>query len=206
MAYEHAAEDQVVVALSDPLGASGGARRSRADTSRDDVVLLDPRGRAIGAMPKLEAHRRGRFHAAISVLIRDSAGRLMLHRRASAKYHSGGLWTNTCCSHPRPGESSAAAATRRLGEEMGFQAPLAPLFAMRYRARVGELIEHELVHVFGGVFDGDAEPDPAEVGDWRWTDYAALRRDFAVRPAAYTVWFGKFLRRHADDIARFVAA
>lgn len=203
MAYEHAAEDQVVVALSDPLGASGGARRPRADTSRDDVVLRDPRDRRDA---KLEAHRRGRFHAAISVPIRHSAGRLMLHRRAPAKYHSGGLRTNTCCSHLRPGESGAAAATRRLGEEMGYQAPLAPPFAMRYRARVGELIEHELVHLFGGVFDGDAEPDPAEAGDWRWPEYAALRRDFAVRPAAYTVWFGTFPRRHADDIARFVAA
>ena len=106
--------------------------------------------------------------------MRNSTGEFLLQRRNPAKYHSGGLWTNACCSHPLPGESPAAAARRRLAEEMGVICPLEPLFSFRYRADVpGGLIEDEIVHVFGGQHDGAVKPDPAEVSEWKWI---ALRR------------------------------
>src|SRR5262245_53833599 len=103
-----------------------------ADTSADAIILVDPDDRPIGTMPKLEAHRSGRLHRAVSVFVRDSQGRLLLQQRAIGKYHSGGLWTNSCCSHPRPGEGAAAAAARRLVEEMGLACSLTFLFPMRY--------------------------------------------------------------------------
>src|SRR5262245_32152936 len=125
------------------------------DTSTDVVVLVAGDDRPIGTMPKLEAHRRGLLHRAVSVFVRDGSGRLLLQQRAVGKYHSGGLWTNTCCSHPRPGESAAEAAARRLDEEMGLACPLTFLFPMRYCATVSNgLVEHEIVKVFGGVFVG----------------------------------------------------
>lgn len=123
----------------------------RADTTFDEVVLVNEHDVAIGTMDKLRAHELGVRHRALSVLVHDRRNRLLLHRRASSKYHSGGLWTNTCCSHPRPGEPVHDAAVRRLREEMGISCALMPLFSMRYRARVSErLIESEIVHVFGG--------------------------------------------------------
>jgi len=160
------------------------------------VILVDADDRAVGAEEKLAAHVAGLRHRAISVVVRDGAGRLMLQRRSAGKYHSGGLWTNTCCSHPRPDEATADAAARRLVEEMGFSCPLAPLFVTHYRAPVGNgLIEDEIVHVFGGRWDGGAVPDPREVSDWRWAEPATVAADLAGDPAAYTVWFGLYLER-----------
>ena len=177
-----------------------------ADTSFDQVILVDEHDRAIGIMPKLEAHHQGRRHRAISIFVRDSHGRLLLHQRAAGKYHSAGLWTNTCCSHPRPGEDSADAAARRLVEEMGIVAPLTPLFSMRYRARVPErLIEHEIVHVFGGIFDGVPKRDAIEVADWCWKAPADIVREINERPPAYTIWFRRILRQFETEIARFVS-
>jgi isopentenyl-diphosphate delta-isomerase len=117
----------------------------------------------------------------------------MLQRRAAGKYHSGGLWTNTCCSHPRPDENTADAARRRLEEEMGFTCPLTPLFSTHYRAAVSnDLIEDEVVHVFGGRFDGAPDPDPAEVAEWCWKAPDEIARDISARPDVYTVWFRKY--------------
>jgi isopentenyl-diphosphate delta-isomerase len=178
----------------------------RADTSFDRVILIDRHDRAIGTMPKLEAHRQGRRHRAISVIVRDTSGRLLLQQRATGKYHSAGMWTNTCCSHPRPGEDVADAAARRLVEEMGIVAPLKPLFCMRYRAQVSkQLIEHEFVHVFGGVSDRAPSPDASEVADWRWKPLGDVINDVDQRPQAYTVWFRKILREFKTEIARFVS-
>jgi isopentenyl-diphosphate delta-isomerase len=129
------------------------------------------------------------------VIVGDGNGRFLLHRRAAGKYHSAGLWTNTCCSHPRPGEATSDAAARRLNEEMGLTCPLHFLFTTHYRAPVSHgLIEDEIVHVFGGRFDGAPQPDPAEVSEWCWKPPSELAREMAERPESYTVWFQKFCR------------
>jgi isopentenyl-diphosphate delta-isomerase len=173
--------------------------RPSADNDADAVILVDDDDRPVGTAPKLDAHRRGLTHRAISVIVRDGHGRLLLQRRALAKYHSGGLWTNTCCSHPRPGEDTLAAASRRLTEEMGFGCPLTLLFRTHYRATVSnDLIEDEVVHVFGGRHDGVPEPDPAEVAEWRWVTAEELARDVAARPERYTVWFRKYCGQFWD--------
>lgn len=163
---------------------------SASQTERDRVILVDDDDREIGTAGKLDAHRRGILHRAISVLIRDSAGRLLLQKRQSGKYHSGGLWTNCCCSHPRPGEAPADAAHRRLKEEMGFDCALEPLGLTSYRAAVGDgMTEHEVVHLFAGTYDGPVSPDPREADGFSWVEPAELAADIAARPARYTAWF-----------------
>lgn len=176
--------------------ASDGLDRL-ADATTDSVILVDAEDKAIGTMAKLEAHQRGLLHRAVSVFVRDGRGRLLLQQRAQGKYHSGGLWTNTCCGHPRPGEAAAEAASRRLVEEMGIDCSLAFLFSMQYRAPVSSgLVEHELVHVFGGRFDGVPIPDPREVMAWCWKDTADIAKAMDDRPETYTVWFQEYCRQH----------
>jgi isopentenyl-diphosphate Delta-isomerase len=156
----------------------------------EQVVLVDPEDRDLGVMEKQRAHAEGLLHRAVSVFVFDDQGRLLLQRRAEPKYHSAGEWTNTCCSHPRPGEPAEAAAHRRLREEMGFDCPLVPAFRFTYRAEVGGgLVEHELDHVFVGRWSGDPQPDPAEADDWRWLSLAGAARDAAEHPERYTAWF-----------------
>lgn len=135
------------------------------------------------------------MHRAFSVLVFDAAGRLLLQQRAGGKYHSPGLWSNTCCGHPRPGEDTAAAAERRLREEMGFDCGLEPAGAFVYRAEIGALVEHEVDHVFTGGFDGTPQPDAAEVAAWCWVDPAELAADLAARPERYSAWLGRALER-----------
>jgi isopentenyl-diphosphate Delta-isomerase len=177
-------------------------RRLPGDTSADAVVLVDADDRPIGTMPKLAAHRCGLLHRAVSVFVRDRNGRLLLQQRALGKYHSGGLWTNACCSHPRPGEGAAEAAERRLVEEMSIACSLRFLFRMRYCAQVSNgLVEHELVHVFSGQFDGVPDPNPAEVMAWRWRRAADIAADVGRRPDEYTVWFQRYCREHWDVLS-----
>jgi isopentenyl-diphosphate delta-isomerase len=161
----------------------------------EQVILVDERDRLAGEAEKLEAHRQGRLHRAFSVFVLDSAGRVLLQRRAAAKYHSGRLWSNTCCGHPRPGEETRAAAERRLGEEMGFQCPLAAAGAFVYRAPLEDLVEHEYDHVFRGRFDGDPRPDPAEVEAWQWMPLEDLEAGLAAHPGDYTVWLREALKQ-----------
>ncbi len=168
------------------------------------VVLVDSDGNDIGTAPKLQAHIDGRKHRAISVLVTNRDGELLLQQRHRGKYHSGGLWTNACCSHPRPGEEPIVAAARRLKDEMGFSMPLRPLFLVQYRAQVGPLIEDEYVHVFGGVHDGDITPDPTEVDDYRWISLDALEADMVSNPSNYTAWFLEYLRLRRENIADFL--
>jgi isopentenyl-diphosphate delta-isomerase len=159
------------------------------------VVLVDQRDRERGTAPKLAVHRTGALHRAFSVFVFDAAGRLLLQRRAAAKYHSGGLWTNTCCGHPRPGEAVVAAAERRLVEEMGFSTTLRRVGAFTYRAPVGGgLVEHEYDHVLVGAFDREPVPTPAEVDEWRWVAPDALRAECQEHPERFTSWFAQALR------------
>jgi isopentenyl-diphosphate delta-isomerase len=165
-----------------------------ADTD-EHVILVDVADRPVGIAPKLVVHRDGRLHRAFSVFVFDLRGRLLLQQRAFEKYHSGGLWSNTCCGHPRPGEATAAAAARRLREEMGFDCALQPAGAIVYRAEIAEgLWEHEYDHLFTGAYQGDPRPDPLEVVDWRWMEIEDVLQELQDRPAAFTAWFEPALR------------
>lgn len=167
----------------------------------EHVILLGDNDQPIGTAEKLAAHRQGLKHLAISVIVRDGAGRWLLQQRAAGKYHSGRLWTNTCCSHPRPGEAIVDAASRRLTEEMGIACQLELAFVTTYRANVDpDLIEHEVVHVFLGTYEGDIAPDPDEVEAWRWTTVDDLLADIDAHPAAYTVWFRHYVEDFLDHM------
>ena len=155
----------------------------------EQVILVDEEDRAVGTAEKMHVHRSGGLHRAFSVFVFDPAGNVLLQKRALDKYHSGGLWSNTCCSHPRPGESTIEAARRRLSEEMGFTCELREVFSFVYRAEVGGgLVEHEYDHVLVGTFDGQPSPDAREVEEWRWCPLGELKRDLAGNPANYTSW------------------
>jgi isopentenyl-diphosphate Delta-isomerase len=184
---------------------AGGFKKLNRFTESNDcdqVVLVDAHDVPQGVAPKIEVHRRGLKHRALSVLVRDPLGNMLIHRRNAEKYHSGGLWTNACCSHPRPDEPAVDAARRRLAEEMGVRCEVTPLFTAQYRADVSNgYIEDEVVHAFGGTYEGPVVPDPAEVAEWKWMPFEALTDDLARRPQLYTVWFRHYFREHYDAIA-----
>ena len=161
----------------------------------ESVVTVDIYDRAIGVVEKMAAHRDGILHRAFSIFVFDDAGRMLLQQRAQQKYHSGGLWTNTCCSHPRPGESVLEGAHRRLREEMGFDCPLETVFGFCYRADLDHgLTEHEYDHVLIGRYADDPVPNPAEVDGWKRIPLADVRAAVAERPEMFTVWFRIALR------------
>ena len=160
----------------------------------ETLILVNENDEEIGTAPKLDVHRDGSLHRAFSVFITDSEGNILLHRRADEKYHSGGLWTNAACGHPRPGEATVTAAARRLREEMGISADLDETGSFTYRAAVDNgLIEHELDHVFTGTFDGQPSPDESEAQEWRWISPGDLSEWIARNPSAFTVWFAQAL-------------
>lgn len=162
----------------------------------EQVVLVDSRDNERGTMGKLEAHEKGELHRAISVFVFNDQGEFLLQRRAGSKYHSAGLWSNTCCSHPRPGERPHQAALRRLEEEMGIRCDLRFAFAFLYRAEFDSgLTEHELDHVFVGEFSGEPEPDPLEVAEWRWIAPDDLAAELASSPDRFSAWFPIALER-----------
>lgn len=181
------------------------ARNLDTEGTGEQVVLVDADDRETGVASKLAAHVEGLRHRAISVILVNGRGEMLLHRRAPGKYHSGGLWTNACCSHPRPGESPAAAAERRLREEMGILTPLEPLFVTAYRARVGDLVEDELVHVFGGFHEGGCAPDPEEIDAVEWRGIDQLVADMAANPGRYTVWFVKYMAEFKASVTALAA-
>jgi isopentenyl-diphosphate delta-isomerase len=154
------------------------------------VILVDETDVPAGTMEKMEAHQKGLLHRAFSAFVFNSKNQLLLQRRASGKYHSAGLWTNTCCSHPRPGEDTLSAALRRLKEEMGFETPLTKKFDFIYKAALDhELTEHEFDHVYTGLFDGEPAPDPLEVSEFKWMELDHVREDLRLHPHSYTEWF-----------------
>lgn len=159
------------------------------------VIVVNEQDVEIGTMEKIQAHREGVLHRAFSVLLFNAAGELLIHKRAKGKYHSAGLWTNTCCSHPHPGEDIRIAAKRRLKEEMGIE--LQPEFAYSfiYRAALSpEMTEHELDHVFTGTFNGVPVPDSAEIESWKFIDLHTLKEDVRENPDRYTAWFRLILQ------------
>ena len=153
-------------------------------------MIVNNRGQALGTMDKMAAHRSGTLHRAFSVFIFNGKGQLLLQQRAFDKYHSGGLWTNTCCSHPRLGEMTLDAAHRRLQEEMGMDCELTELFQFSYRHEFDNgLIEHEYDHVFMGITDELPLPDPAEVASFRYMDNVLLGFEISENPDEFTAWF-----------------
>lgn len=156
----------------------------------ENVILVNQNDEQIGLMPKLEAHEKAILHRAFSVFVLNSKNEIMLQQRASQKYHSPLLWTNTCCSHQREGESNIGAGSRRLFEEMGFNTELKELFHFIYKAPVDNgLTEHELDHVMIGYCNEDPKINPEEVEDWKWMKIEDVKIDMGNQPQLYTVWF-----------------
>jgi len=163
----------------------------------DYVILVDEADNEIGVEEKLKAHLKGDLHRAISVFIFNSENKMLLQKRAETKYHSGGLWTNTCCSHPMVGENTGNAAKRRLREEMGIDCDsLKFIFHFIYKAQLdNNLIEHELDHVFIAKSDVKPLPDPDEVSDWKYASFEEIEQDLKLNPNNYSHWFKLILKR-----------
>ena len=167
------------------------------------MILADEKDTPIGTMPKLEAHEKAVLHRAFSVFIMNEAGETLLQRRAATKYHSPLLWTNTCCSHQRIGETNTEAGRRRLMEEMGFEVPLRELFSFIYKAPFDNgLTEHELDHVMIGTYNAAPAVNPDEVADWKWMRPEDIRRDIAAHPERYTVWFKIIFKKFYDHLTQ----
>lgn len=168
----------------------------------DKVILVDEMDNERGVMAKHEAHQKALLHRAVSVFVFNSKGEWLLQRRAVDKYHSGGLWTNACCTHPLPKEGNLEAANRRLREEMGMHAPLTELFSFCYKEALdNELTEHELDHVFVGVTDMLPMINRVEVGEYRYVKYPDLKRDMTLHPELYTAWFKMIVERVQTFVA-----
>lgn len=167
---------------------------------KERVVLVDKAGNEIGCEDKIAVHVNGALHRAFSIFVFSSQGKLLIQQRNWSKYHTPGLWSNTCCSHPRPGEVLAQAVRRRLIEEMGFVCDLVEMFTCRYELMLdNNMIEHELNHVFIGCYDGDPLPDPAEVEDWRWQNMQDLSGEVSRSPDLFTPWF-KLMMKDYDSL------
>jgi isopentenyl-diphosphate Delta-isomerase len=161
----------------------------------DQVILVDEHDNELGTIEKMEAHRNGTLHRAFSVLIFNSKGDLLIQQRAKTKYHSGGLWTNTCCSHPRPGELIVDAAHRRLKEEMGIEVVLNFSHKFIYKIELENgLTEYELDYVFTGIFDGKPNTNPSEVADWKYISKEYIQKEIASYPNNFTHWFKIILK------------
>lgn len=156
----------------------------------EQVILVNEKDEPIGLMGKMEAHEKGLLHRAFSVFIFNSKQEVLLQQRAACKYHSPNLWTNTCCSHPRAGETNQQAGERRLQEEMGLQVPLREVFSFIYKAPFDNgLTEHEYDHVLVGYSDAQPQINPEEVASWKWLSLEAIKEDILQTPAQYTAWF-----------------
>ena len=158
--------------------------------TEENVILVNEKDEPIGLMPKLEAHQKAVLHRAFSVFILNQNNEIMLQQRAEHKYHSPLLWTNTCCSHQREGETNIQAGQRRLFEEMGFVTELKELFHFIYKAPFYKgLTEHELDHVMIGRFDSEPKINPEEVASWKWMTIDTVKNDMENNPELYTIWF-----------------
>lgn len=169
--------------------------------SVEKVVLVDEKDNVIGSMEKIQAHKDALLHRAFSVFVINSDNEIMLQRRALGKYHSPGLWTNTCCSHPRVNESYSDGAHRRMIEEMGFDCSLKDVFSFIYKAPFSNgLTEHELDHVFIGYSNQEPIINTEEVDSWKWISIDKLKEDLIKNPDIYTVWFKIIFENFSDFI------
>jgi isopentenyl-diphosphate delta-isomerase len=175
--------------------------------SDEPLILVDESNRAVGAAPKQAVHAKGLLHRAFSIFMTDERGRILLQQRNPRKYHSGGLWANSCCGHPRPGERTVTAAHRRLDEELGVTGPLRFGFFARYQADLDHgMHENELVYVYFGRLRSRPRPDPAEVADLELLSLPELSRRIKRKPGDFTYWMKHYVRHHHGEIARHVGA
>jgi isopentenyl-diphosphate Delta-isomerase len=157
--------------------------------TQKDIILVNERDLPVGESTKEKVHKAGLLHRAFSVFVLNNKNELLLQQRAFTKYHSPGLWSNTCCSHPKPGEITINAAHRRLREEMGFDCDLKEIFSFVYKSEFeNNLIEHEFDHVFIGYYDGIISPNASEVNDYKWIGLESLEDDIMKKPGLYTAW------------------
>jgi isopentenyl-diphosphate Delta-isomerase len=169
----------------------------------EDLILVDAGNRAIGRAKKRTVHEKGLLHRAFSIFLVDNDGRLLLQQRSRAKYHSAGLWANSCCGHPRPGERTMAAARRRLNEELGATARLRFGFRAQYCTSLPNgMTENEIVYVFFGTAPTALAPNPDEVSATAWLSLVDLKRDIARRPNRYAYWLRYYLKNHFAAIRR----
>lgn len=170
------------------------------------VVLVNEKDEQIGLMPKMEAHEKAKLHRAFSVFVFNAKGELMLQQRAASKYHSPLLWTNTCCSHQREGETNLEAGKRRLMEEMGFVTELEEVFSFIYKAPFDNgLTEHELDHVMVGFYEGAPYINTEEVEAYKWMPLEAVKTDINNQPELYTAWFKIIFEQSYEKISKFIA-
>lgn len=154
------------------------------------VILVNERDEWVGIEEKLTAHKEGLLHRAFSVFVLNDNDEVLIQKRADGKYHSAGLWSNTCCSHPQPGESTQAAAHRRLQEEMSFDCDVEEIFTYRYNTDTGNgLVENEYDHIYIGYYNGNVVPNKDEVSDYKFVDLASLSEQVKNNPEAFTTWF-----------------
>ena len=168
----------------------------------EEIILVDKNDKEVGFIEKLKAHENGgKLHRAFSIFVFDSKGKMLIQQRAKVKYHFGGLWTNTCCSHPNKGETLEIATHRKLKQEFGFDTKMKELTNFIYRAEdsVSGLTEHELDHVFIGTFNGKPVPNPEEIGDFKWIDPKELQQDVKNHPENYTPWFKIVLNKVIEN-------
>ncbi len=159
------------------------------EISQEHLILVDENDNEIGIAEKMSAHINAQLHRCFSIFVFNNRGELMLQRRAKGKYHCGGLWTNTCCSHPRPNEVTERAAHRRLQEEMGFDCPLIEKFSFKYKITFdNDLTENEYDHVFAGKYDDGPVLNPDEADDWKWISLPELKSDIEKNSDIYTHW------------------
>lgn len=167
----------------------------------ESVVLVNEFDEVLGSMEKMEAHLQGVLHRAFSIFILSEAGEILLQQRALEKYHSGGLWTNACCSHPRLNETTVEAGKRRLQEELGFSCELTPAFHFIYKVALdNDLMENELDHVLIGTYSKPFTPNPDEVMDTKWISLNQLKEDISANPSSYTAWIRIIMANHFEEL------
>ena len=172
---------------------------------KEYVILVDEQDNPIGSMEKIEAHQKALLHRAFSVFIFNNRGELMLQQRAKKKYHSPLLWTNTCCSHQKEGETSLKAGKRRLQEEMGFSCDLEEVFSFIYKAPFDNgLTEHELDHVMVGKYEEDPKINREEVEAFKWMPLKDIKKDIENKPELYTEWFKIIFRESYEKISKYI--